>query len=293
MAARNVYGSESFNFVRKIIAEFCEYDISEKAFEIHKQDKSYDYTDELRLYGTKEKGIKYHSHIKVFEKPTSSAISTISNESFGFPNFWIKFTVSTQDGLILELEAEDQKLLEQVLNQFEKQFGYCRKQSKEEVFDELVHELRTRGAEREGRYGIELGLKAVEINPEDFWARFYLGCYFALNKQYKKSIEHLSIAVEKEPENYDALYNLALAYYPLNELEKAKELLLKAFSLSKNNHTIIYYLGKVSEKMNEVSEAIKYYQLAIETSPEKKPSSKKPVKSFLKEAEKGLKRLKK
>jgi tetratricopeptide (TPR) repeat protein len=292
MIARNVYSTESFQFVKKVLKKLWDFEVPEKAKEIHKQNKLYDYTDEFRLFGSKEKGVEYHSYYKMIEKESATpAFYSISNESFGFPDYSIKFTISSQDGLILELESEDKKSIEKTITLFEKEFGYCRKQSQDEIFDELIHEIRTHGAEDDGELGIKKGVIAVEIYPQDFWARFYLGCSYALKGKHDKAIEHLLLATKLDSKNYDALYNLAKSYLELNELDSAKEAMLKAHKLAKKNHAINYFLAVIFEKLAEIEEAKKYYQIAIETSPEKQYATKRLIQSFLKEAEKGLQRI--
>ncbi|NHJ32659.1 MAG: hypothetical protein FK732_07345 [Asgard group archaeon] len=294
MIARNVYSTESFQFIKDVLKKICNFEVPDKAKEIHKQNKLYDYTDEFRLYGTKDQGIKYHSYYKIHEKDsTTPSFYKISNESFGFPDYMIKFTISSQDGLILELESKDKKLIEKTVALFEKEFGYCRKQSQDEIFDELIHEIRTHGTEDDGELGIRKGLKAVEIYPQDFWARFYLGCSYALNSKHEKAIEHLLIATKLDSKSYDAFYNLAKSYLAVKELDNAKEAMLKAHKLAKKNHAINYFLAVILEKLGEKKDAKKYYQIAIETSPEKQYATKRHILSFLKEAEKGLERVSK
>ncbi len=292
MIARNVYSTESFQFVKKVLKKLYDFEVPEKAKEIHIQNKLYDYTDELRLFNYKEQGVKYHSYYKIHEKDsTIPAFYSISNESFGFPDFWIKFTISSQEGLILELESKDKKLIERTITLFDEEFDYCHKQSQDEIFDELIHEIRTHGTEEDGEIGIKKGLKAIEIYPQDFWARFYLGCSLALNGQHEKAIEHLLLATRLDTKNYDAFYNLAKTYLELKELGNAKDAMLKAHKLAKKNHAINYYLAVILEKLDEKKEAKKYYQAAIETSPEKQPKTKRHIQSFLKKAEKGLLRV--
>ncbi|NHJ05488.1 MAG: tetratricopeptide repeat protein [Candidatus Heimdallarchaeota archaeon] len=293
MIARNVFGNESFLFIKKIIEQFCNCQIPDKAKEIHKQNKAHDYTDEFRIYGTNERGIKYHSYYKIIDKEKSTtALLTITNESFGFPDFWIKFIISSSDGLILEIESDDKSILDKVTNFFEEEFGFTREQSKDEIFDELIHEIRTRGTEKKGKYGIEVGLKAIEIFPDDFWAQFYLGCSYALNEQYDKSIDHLEKAVKLDSSNYDALYNLAKSYLEMNRLVDAKKVILKAKKIAQKNHIITYYAALIFDKIENKEEAIKYYEETIATAPENIDSEKIPIKSYLKEAQKRLKELK-
>ena len=292
MTARNVFGNESYAFVKKVIEKFCKCQIPNKAKEIHKQNKAYDYTDEFRIYGTEENGIKYHSYYKILDREKSTtALLTITNESYGFPDFWIKFTISSQNGLILEIKSESEATIQDVITLFEDEFGFARKQSTDEIFDELIHELRTRGTENNGKYGIEVGLKAIEIYPKDYWAQFYLGCSYALNNQHKKAIKHLKKAIELDSLSYDAFYNLAKSYLALNDLAEAKDAIIKAKKLATKNHVITYYLALILDKLSESKEAIKYYKEAISTAPENIDSEKKAVKSYLKEAQKSLEEL--
>ncbi|HUT80942.1 MAG TPA: tetratricopeptide repeat protein [Candidatus Bathyarchaeia archaeon] len=293
MTARNVYSSESLEFIRNILKKFCNIEIPDKAKEIHKQDRSNDYTDEFRIYGTSDQGIKFHSYYKVIDKTVKiPTFYTVSSETFGCEALWTKFTISSQDGLILEMESEDSKLNQKIVAFFETEYGYCRKQSEEEIFDEIIHEIRIQGFEDNGEKGIKLGLKAIKIYPDDFWARFYLGCSYALNKQHKKAIEHLSIATQKDSKSHDAFYNLGKSYLALNELAKAKEAMLKALLLAKDSHAINYYLAVILEKNKEKEEAIKHYQKAIKLAPENIPDGKRGVISYLEEAKEHLKKLK-
>ncbi|NHK32457.1 MAG: tetratricopeptide repeat protein [Asgard group archaeon] len=291
MIARNVYSTESLEFIKKILQKCCSYEIPEKAKEIHKQNKPFDYTDEFRIYGTKEQGIKYHSYYKLQEKGKSKPlIYSVSNEAFGFDQLWIKFTISSQDGLILEVETKDKKLLKDVINHFEQDFGYCRKQSEDEVFDELIHELRIKVTENEGEKGVKVGLKAIEIYPTDFWARFYLGCSYALIDQHKKAIKEFKHAIKADPTSADAYYNLGKSYLEINDLKKAEDAMHNAFELAKKIHTISYYLAIILEKKGEIEKAKEYYQKTIDTAPLTKNTSH--IKNFIKEAEKRLKELK-
>lgn len=294
MTARHVYSTESLSFVKKVIKELFGEEIPEKAREIHKQNKPFDYTDEYRIYGSPEKGIMYHSHYKVQEgKDPKASIYTISNESYGYPDIWISFSISSQDGLILELESTQKKRIDFVIDLFERDYGYCREQSKEEIFDELIHELRIRGTENNGLVGIERGLKAIEIYPNDFWAQFYLGCSYALNNQHQKAIIHLQKAIEIDKKNHDAYYNLAKSYLALNQLREAKIAIEQAKKLAYNNHVITYYLARILDNLGEKAEAIKYYQEAIATAPENISAEKRLKISYLEDAEKRLDELKK
>ncbi|MHA1440308.1 MAG: tetratricopeptide repeat protein [Candidatus Heimdallarchaeota archaeon] len=290
MIARNVYASESFEFIKNSLKNFCNYEIKENPIEIHRQNKTYEYTDEYRIYGTREQGVKYHTHYKIMGQGSEDySIFHVSNETFGFADFWIKFTISTHDGLILEFDVKDEKNAKKITENFEADFGYCREQSKEEIFDELIDELRTLGTKDHGQYGIKLGLKAVEIFPKDFWARFYLGCSFALNNKQSLAIKHLEEAVKIDPKSYDALYNLGRSYLDNKDYNNAKRVLLDAVKLSPKNHAIIYHLALAYDELKLKDEALKYYQKAIETAPEK---TTKGLISFYAEAKEKSEKIK-
>jgi len=292
MIARNVYHSESFNFVKNVVETLCNDSISEKALEIHRQNKPNHYMDEFRLYGTKERGIKYHSYFKIEDSEKMKFnIYTLTTESFGYENFTLKFTISSHEGLLLEFDIKDEEKANKVIKMFETEFSYCREQTKEEVFDEIIHELRTRGSERNGEYGIEMGLTAIQIYPEDFWAQFYLGFSYALNNQHKKAIKHLETATKLDPTSYDSYFNLAKSYLELDQLKKAKSAILTAESLAENNHVIIYFLALILDKLNETEEAIKHYKKVISLSPEKKVIDKRTGLSYTETAQKRLQEL--
>jgi len=294
MMARNVYFTESFDFVKKVLERFYHYKVPEKAKEIHKQNKPFDYTDEYRIYGATDQGLSYHSYYKASEKEMRTPVLyTVSCETFGWEDFWIKFTISSQDGLIFEFDIANDKIAKQIEQLFEAEYGYCRKQTKDEIFDEILQELRTRGSEENGQYGIKMGLKAIKLYPEDFWARFYLGCAYALNNQHQKAIEHLKHAIKSDPKSYDAYYNLGKSYLQLNELEKAKKAMQQALVLAPKSHAINYYMGVILEKMGAKTEAAKYYQQAISLAPERLPQTKRMIKSFYEDAKKRLEELQK
>jgi len=59
---------------------------------------------------------------------------------------------------------------------------------------------------------LNLYLKAISIDPEDFETNFSLGVhYFEYKKDYDRAIHHLKLAISEE-ENATALFNLAIVY---------------------------------------------------------------------------------
>jgi hypothetical protein len=127
VAAKNIFPSESLEFVKQVLEKYYNCPIESKAKEIHRQDKPQEYTDEIRIYGSKEKGIRYHSHIKVLEQEsTKTSIATICCEVFGFPDLELRFSVSSENGLLLEFDLPDNELADKILELFEDSYGHCR-----------------------------------------------------------------------------------------------------------------------------------------------------------------------
>ncbi|MEA2070721.1 MAG: tetratricopeptide repeat protein [Asgard group archaeon] len=293
MTARNVFASEVKRFIKDILQKFFSYDFPEKAREIHKQDKPYDYRDEIHIYGTKDKGIKYHTHMRLIEGQTKKAIATVSCETFGFDDFWLKFELDTQEGLLFSYDVEDKQTAKKVRDFFDKEFGYCRKQSEEEIFDELIHELRTEGHQNNGKRGIKIGQKALRINPNDYWLHFYLGSSYALNGQHEKAIEHFIKAVDLDSTKFEPLYTLAKSYLELGDTDKALETIKKAYNKRPKNHVVNYYYGLILEERDEPVEAKHYYKQAIEYASEESKKGKQFSNNYIQEAKERLKSLKK
>jgi len=73
------------------------------------------------------------------------------------------------------------------------------------------------------------------------------------------------------------------------DFNNAKRVLLDAVKLSPKNHAIIYHLALAYDELKLKDEALKYYQKAIETAPEK---TTKGLISFYAEAKEKSEKIK-
>ncbi len=65
-------------------------------------------------------------------------------------------------------------------------------------------------------------LKAIEKNPENTPAFFYLGVSQFLLGEFQPSIKSLTFATNKDQMDYDAHFGLAMGYHYIGDVEKAK-----------------------------------------------------------------------
>lgn len=86
-------------------------------------------------------------------------------------------------------------------------------------------------------------LKAIERNPDNTPAYFYLGVSQFLLGEFEQSIKSLTFATNKDQMDYDAHFGLAMAYHYTGDFEKAKAKFERAKrildpALSTNNASI-------------------------------------------------------
>jgi len=93
--------------------------------------------------------------------------------------------------------------------------------------------------------------KAMELNPQDAKAPYYLGNFWYDKRQYKDAIECWEISVQIDNSFPTAHRNLSLAYFnKLNESEKAMVSLEKAFALDETDARILMELDQLYKKLN-------------------------------------------
>jgi tetratricopeptide (TPR) repeat protein len=92
--------------------------------------------------------------------------------------------------------------------------------------------------------------KAIELNPSDARARYYLGNFWYDRRQYPEAIACWEAAVRIDPGFPTACRNLALAAYnKLGEKELALQYLEKAFSLDRSDARILMELDQLYKIM--------------------------------------------
>ncbi len=93
--------------------------------------------------------------------------------------------------------------------------------------------------------------KAIETNPADAKAHYYLGNIWYDKRQYADAIAAWEKAVGIDPGHPTALRNLALAYYnKLDRKDEAVELLEMAFAADTSDTRILMELDQLYKKMN-------------------------------------------
>lgn len=97
--------------------------------------------------------------------------------------------------------------------------------------------------------------EAMEDNPEDPKAPYYLGNLYYDKKQYQKAMELWERSREKDGAFPTVLRNLALGYYNKeNQPEKARELLEQAFLLNPKDSRVFLELDQLNKKMGKAHE---------------------------------------
>ena len=92
---------------------------------------------------------------------------------------------------------------------------------------------------------------AIDANPEDSFAYYYLGNYWYGGRQHDEAIACWQASIELNDQFPSALRNLALGYYNKFDLkDEAQSLLEKAFELDKTDSRIFMELDQLYKKRN-------------------------------------------
>ena len=93
--------------------------------------------------------------------------------------------------------------------------------------------------------------RAIEINPKDAQAYYYLGNFWYASKQYDNAQECWEASIKLNKKNPICHRNLALLYFnKKGAKEMAKVHLEKAFSLDRNNARVLMELDQLYKRMN-------------------------------------------
>jgi tetratricopeptide (TPR) repeat protein len=94
--------------------------------------------------------------------------------------------------------------------------------------------------------------KAMQVNPKDAKAAYYLGNFWYDKRQYKEAIDCWEKSVSINDSFPTAHRNLSLAYYnKLNDPERALVSLEKAFSLDKTDARVLMEFDQLYKKFNK------------------------------------------
>jgi len=92
---------------------------------------------------------------------------------------------------------------------------------------------------------------AIERNPSDAKANYYLGNFWYANKQYDEALECWESSVKYDTNNAICYRNLSLLYYNKKDKpELAKKHLERAFSLDSKDARLLMELDQLNKKLN-------------------------------------------
>ncbi|SFL40848.1 tetratricopeptide repeat protein [Halanaerobium salsuginis] len=93
--------------------------------------------------------------------------------------------------------------------------------------------------------------KAIEFNPADARAAYYLGNLFYDKKQLEKAVQLWEKSSQLQPDFPTVYRNLALAYYnKLSQVDKAQFALEKAFELDPTDARVLFELDQLYKKLS-------------------------------------------
>lgn len=92
---------------------------------------------------------------------------------------------------------------------------------------------------------------AIELNPEDARAPYYLGNLFYDKRQYAEAISNWELSVQLDDQFPTVLRNLGIAYFnKLNDPKKALDFFERAFALDKTDARILMELDQLYKRLN-------------------------------------------
>jgi tetratricopeptide (TPR) repeat protein len=92
---------------------------------------------------------------------------------------------------------------------------------------------------------------AIELNPEDAKAPYYLGNLFYDKRQYAEAISNWELSVQLDDQFPTVLRNLGIAYFnKLSNPEKALDFFERAFALDKTDARVLMELDQLYKRVN-------------------------------------------
>src|SRR4029079_15243392 len=128
----------------------------------------------------------------------------------------------------------------------------------------------------------------LAANPEEYFANFYLGILYIMERKFEPAIGLLEKAVAKQPNNPDPYFHLGPAYQGANKHKEAVEVLQKSIaltpSLGHNDYQVTtahYRLGQSLIKVGRVEEGQKELQISADLKSKGFKLDEKKVGDFL------------
>jgi Tfp pilus assembly protein PilF len=127
--------------------------------------------------------------------------------------------------------------------------------------------------------------KAVEADPRNVRAHFYLGKIYTQTKEYALAIDAYQNAVTLNPNFSDAFFNLGFIYAATGKYKEAEKLFTRVVRLKPSYlDKALFNLALVQEKLGKEQESLANLQKAAAVRPENQK-----VRAYLKQVENGTK----
>ena len=113
--------------------------------------------------------------------------------------------------------------------------------------------------------------RAIELDPENAQAFFYLGRLYSSKREYAKAIQAYEKAVGLDPHFTDGFFNLGLVYYATKDYVKAEQMFARAVELRPSYLDETYFnLAVVQNLQGNNLESIRNLEKALEVNPANK-----------------------
>jgi tetratricopeptide (TPR) repeat protein len=110
--------------------------------------------------------------------------------------------------------------------------------------------------------------KAIELDPANAEAFYYLGKLHTSKKDYAKAIQSYDKAIDLAPSSPDAFFNLGFIYYGRKDYPKAEAMFLKVTELQSAYLDEAYFnLAVVQNLQGKKEESIGNLERALEVNP--------------------------
>ena len=105
----------------------------------------------------------------------------------------------------------------------------------------------------EPQNAIDLALKALEFEKEDYTLYYIVGTAYMSMKNFEESVKYLEKALELNPEHSQLYNNLGTSYITIGQLDKAYENFLKASEFDPENSITYFNIASILQLQNNLS----------------------------------------
>lgn len=105
-------------------------------------------------------------------------------------------------------------------------------------------------------------------------ARVYnnLGDVYAVEKDFKKSIEYFTFGMKLDPDYAELIHNLGNTYAKIREFDLAEKYLKKSFELNPTIYQAPFHLGVVELERGNYQKSLEYFNQVLEIQPNYEPA---------------------